>query len=440
MPKPRDFTLPTEIVLIKDLKPHPRNYRKHPKEQLNHIVESIKENKIYRNIVIAKDNTILAGHGVIEGLQILEATEAPCIRLDIEPDSPEALKVLAGDNEIANLANDNTFLLAELLKEVSEKTDNLIGTGYTDSTLEDLLDSLTKSSEGTEYQEPEYQGDNGYSDGDGGAYGDGDDTEPREVKEAVEDEFEVPEENEIKTDIVLGDLFEIGNHRLLCGDSTDKDSVGRLMNGEKADMVFTDPPYGNGASGYYGRGALGLRTIPGDESFVCFDKFLSLKMCDAYVFFLQWRTFKDAIQSLGENNLQLKTIAVWDKKNSGLGHGMAEQWEAIIIAGEIKYSRFGGNVFRISRETKKRVDSPHPHQKPIELLNDLLEYFKEYNLLLDPFLGSGSTMVASHQLDRRCYGMELDPRYCQVIIERMIKLDPTLVIKKNGEPFTLDIK
>jgi ParB-like chromosome segregation protein Spo0J len=157
---PKNFTLPIEIVPISELKPHPRNYRKHPKEQLNHIVQSIKENKIYRNIVIAKDNTILAGHGVIEGLQILDATEAPCIRLDIEPDSPEALKVLAGDNEIPNLANDNSFLLAELLKEVSDKTDNLIGTGYTDSTLEDLLDSLTKSSEDgdTDYQEPEYQG------------------------------------------------------------------------------------------------------------------------------------------------------------------------------------------------------------------------------------------------------------------------------------------
>jgi hypothetical protein len=169
---PKNFTLPIEIVPISELKPHPRNYRKHPKEQLKHIVESIKENKIYRNIVIAKDNTILAGHGVIEGLQILDATEAPCIRLDIDFDSPEALKVLAGDNEIANLANDNSFLLAELLKEVSDKTDNLIGTGYTDSTLEDLLDSLTKSSEGTEYQEPEYQGDGGYSGGDGDATND----------------------------------------------------------------------------------------------------------------------------------------------------------------------------------------------------------------------------------------------------------------------------
>jgi ParB-like chromosome segregation protein Spo0J len=170
---PKNFTLPIELVLISELKPHPRNYRKHPKEQLKHIVQSIKENKIYRNIVIAKDNTILAGHGVIEGLQMLEATEAPCIRLDIDFDSPEALKVLAGDNEIANLANDNSFLLAELLKEVSDKTDNLIGTGYTDSTLEDLLDSLTKSSEDgeTDYQEGEYQGNGGNGNETEGNYG-----------------------------------------------------------------------------------------------------------------------------------------------------------------------------------------------------------------------------------------------------------------------------
>jgi DNA modification methylase len=159
-----------------------------------------------------------------------------------------------------------------------------------------------------------------------------------------------------------------------------------------------------------------------------------LRICDAYVFFLQWRTFKEAIQTLENNELTLKTIAVWDKKNAGLNGagGMSEQWEAIIVAGNIKYSRFGGNVFSISREQKKRVDSPHPHQKPIELLSNLLEYFQEYNLLLDPFLGSGSTMVASHQLKRKCYGMELDPKYCQVIVDRMVKLDPTLEVKRNG--------
>jgi DNA modification methylase len=256
-----------------------------------------------------------------------------------------------------------------------------------------------------------------------------------EVLEAEEDDFSVPDGG-VETDIVLGDLFEIGEHRLLCGDSTDSDQVAKLMNGQKAELVFTDPPYGNGSSGKYGRGQLGVRTILNDETFDCVNDFFNLRICDAYVFFLQWRTFKEAIQTLENNELQLKTIAVWDKKNAGLNGagGMSEQWEAIIVAGNIKYSRFGGNVFNVSREQKKRIDSPHPHQKPIELLSDLLEYFQDYNLLLDPFSGSGSTMVASHQLKRKCYGMELDPKYCQVIVDRMKKLDPTLVIKKNGVP------
>jgi DNA modification methylase len=256
-----------------------------------------------------------------------------------------------------------------------------------------------------------------------------------EVIEAEEDDFAVPDGG-IETDIVLGDLFEIGEHRLLCGDSTDSDQVEKLMNGHKAELVFTDPPYGNGSSGKYGRGQLGVRTILNDETFDCVNDFFNLRICDAYVFFLQWRTFKEAIQTLENNELQLKTIAVWDKKNAGLNGagGMSEQWEAIIVAGNIKYSRFGGNVFNVSREQKKRIDSPHPHQKPIELLSDLLEYFQDYKLLVDPFSGSGSTMVAAHQLKRKCFGMELDPKYCQVIVDRMRKLDPILVIKKNGVP------
>lgn len=256
-----------------------------------------------------------------------------------------------------------------------------------------------------------------------------------EVLEAEEDDFAAPEGG-IETDIVLGDLFEIGEHRLLCGDSTDVDQVLKLMNGEKAELVFTDPPYGNGSSGKYGRGQLGVRTILNDETFECVNDFFNLRICDAYVFFLQWRTFKEAIQTLENNDLTLKTIAVWDKKNAGLNGagGMSEQWEAIIVAGNIKYSRFGGNVFNVSREQKKRIDSPHPHQKPIQLLSEILEYFRDYKLLVDPFSGSGSTMVASHQLKRKCYGMELDPKYCQVIVDRMKKLDPSLVIKKNGLP------
>jgi DNA modification methylase len=256
--------------------------------------------------------------------------------------------------------------------------------------------------------------------------------EEEEVLEAKEDDFDTTPPEIAKT--VLGDLYEIGEHRLLCGDSTDSDQVAKLMNGQKAELVFTDPPYGNGTSGKYGRGQLGVRTILNDDTFDCVNDFFNLRICDAYVFFLQWRTFKEAIETLENNDLQLKTIAVWDKKNAGLNGagGMAEQWEAIIVAGNIKYSRFGGNVFNVSREQKKRIDSPHPHQKPIQLLSDILEYFQDYKLLVDPFSGSGSTMVASHQLKRKCYGMELDPKYCDVIVKRMIKLDDTLTIKRNG--------
>ena len=260
------------------------------------------------------------------------------------------------------------------------------------------------------------------------------------ILEAEEDDYEEPDN--LKVDVVLGDLIEFectdGRvHRLICGDSTDSDTVERLMNGEKADMVFTDPPYGNGSSGKYGRGQLGVRTILNDENFNIVNDFFNLRVCDVYVFFLQWRTFKEALQTLENNNLQLKTIAVWDKKNAGLNGagGMSEQWEAIIVAGDVKYSRFGGNVFSVSREQKKRIDSPHPHQKPIELLNNVLEYFQKYNLLLDPFLGSGSTMIAAHQLKRKCYGMELDPKYCQVIIDRMQKLDSSIKVKINSKEY-----
>jgi DNA modification methylase len=242
------------------------------------------------------------------------------------------------------------------------------------------------------------------------------------IDNSADDEFDAEKEAEaiIEPVVQRGEIWQLGEHRLMCGDSTDTGDVALLMDGKKADMVFTDPPYGNGSSGKYGRGQLGVRTILGDTDFEVVKDFFNLRVCDVYVFFLQWRTFKEAIQTLESNNLQLRTIAVWDKKNAGLNGagGMSEQWEAILVAGNVEYSRFGGNVFSVSREHKKRIDSPHPHQKPVELLNNIFEYFQKYNLLFDPFLGSGSTLIACENTKRVCYGMEIDPKYCDVIIKR----------------------
>lgn len=119
------------MVPIKDLKPHPRNYREHPEDQIEHLRQSINDNGFYRNVVIAKDSTILAGHGITEAMQGLKYKQVPCYRLDIEPDSPQALKILAGDNYISHFANDDDRVLSEILKEIYTE-DDLLGTGFTD--------------------------------------------------------------------------------------------------------------------------------------------------------------------------------------------------------------------------------------------------------------------------------------------------------------------
>ena len=245
---------------------------------------------------------------------------------------------------------------------------------------------------------------------------------PSDEKDVVEDE--APEVNESKpAESQLGGVYQLGEHRLMCGDSADAESVAILMDGQKADMVFTDPPYGNGESGKYGRGQLGVRTILGDESLAAFNGFMDIIPADKIIYFLQWRTLAESIKTTEDKGLKINTVAVWDKKNAGLNGagGISEQWEAIVFAGNIKYRKFGGNVFSISREQHKREDSPHPHQKPIKLLAELFDFVDGCNTILDPFGGSGSTLIACEQLDRKCYMMELDPHYCDVIRKRWWK-------------------
>lgn len=130
--------LKVETLPLADLKPHPRNYRKHPEDQIAHLVASIEQYGFFRNIVIARDGTILAGHGVALAAARLDIKEVPCVRLPVEPDSPQALKVLAADNEIARLAEVDDRWLTEILREIKD-TDSLLGTGFDDRQLAALL-------------------------------------------------------------------------------------------------------------------------------------------------------------------------------------------------------------------------------------------------------------------------------------------------------------
>jgi DNA modification methylase len=274
--------------------------------------------------------------------------------------------------------------------------------------------------------------------------------------EAEEDEYEMPDE--LQTDIVLGDLFEIGEHRLLCGDSTDSDQVAKLMNGEKADIAFTSPPYNAGKSE-----ALSGNTHTTDNKYNEYnDNQTQSDYLDLLVGFTNNALMNAEylicnIQSLAGNKVALIDylyqyknnfidVAIWDK-----GHGapamaenvMTSAWEYMFfISSKDKASRaipnakFRGtvpNIYRGKPNRNNEFSSVHAATFPIDLPEWALQFTKEKDIVLDQFCGTGTTMVAAHQLKRKCFGMELDPKYCQVIVDRMRKLDPNIVVKRNGQ-------
>lgn len=267
-----------------------------------------------------------------------------------------------------------------------------------------------------------------------------------ETQEAKEDDYEIPDE--IETDIVLGDLIEIGEHRLLCGDAKNSDDVSKLMGGMLADIVVTDPPYNTGMSGSKNEKARLSHMF--DDSFTP-EQWEDLKIssfsnynlftkgeCAFYVF-IDWRRVSEFREVL-ETFANVKNIIVWDKGVHGLGSDYKSTYENIVVGkkGSPNISnRYGldyQDIWRVQRKMNR--DEDHATKKPIELLNKpILHASKKDDIVLDLFGGSGSTMIASHQLERKAYLSENKPKYCQVIIDRMLKLDPSIEVKINGKEY-----
>jgi len=260
---------------------------------------------------------------------------------------------------------------------------------------------------------------------------------PLEDIEAEEDNYEEPDE--LQVDVVLGDLIEIGEHRLLCGDSTDSEQVAKLMNGKKADMVFTDPPYGVNYQSNMRTKSQKFDVLENDNVFIT-EWINNLPLFSkGFVFvWTSWKVLKQWIEfcePIGE----LSNLIIWNKGGGGIGDlkkTFSTDFEVALVyhrGAEIKGKRLG-SVWSIGKDGSTKY--LHPTQKPIELAAMAIENVTTINnLVLDLFLGSGSTMVAAHQLKRKCYGMELDPKYCQIIIDRMQKLDPDIEIKINGKEY-----
>jgi len=266
----------------------------------------------------------------------------------------------------------------------------------------------------------------------------------KEDEVVVEDDYEIPED--IETDIHVGDIFEIGEHRLMCGDSTDQEMVTTLMNNNLADMVVTDPPYN---VDYTGGTKDALKIMNDKKSDTEFYDFLyqafsnlakSIKRGgSAYVFHADTEglNFRKAFM---ESGFLMKQCLIWEKNSLVMGRQDYQWMHEPILYGWLEGASHSWYSDR-KQTTLLKFDRPirskeHPTMKPVSIVGYLIKNSsKEDDIILDTFLGSGTTMVASHQLGRKCYGMELDPKYCKVIIDRMKLLDSTIVIKKNGEVY-----
>jgi site-specific DNA-methyltransferase (adenine-specific) len=281
--------------------------------------------------------------------------------------------------------------------------------------------------------------------------------------EAKEDEYVPPAE--IQTDIVKGDLFELRKgdlcHRLLCGDSTDSDAVSKLMGGSKARMAFTSPPYNAGKSE-----KLSGNTHTSDNKY---NKYHDNQTQQNYLNLLIEFTNNALInadylicnlQSLSGNKIALieylhkyKTnfidVAIWDKGNGAPAMAenvMTSVWEYIFFISSkenatraIPNAGFRGtiqNIYRGKPNTNNEFSEFHAAVFPIDLPVWAIQFSKVGDIVLDQFLGTATTMVAAHQLERNCYGMELDEKYCQIGIDRMLKLDEDIQLFRNGEDVT----
>jgi DNA modification methylase len=237
--------------------------------------------------------------------------------------------------------------------------------------------------------------------------------------EIIEDE--VPDVDDAEPITKLGDIWQLGRHRLMCGDSTDKATVELLMNGNKADMVFTDPPYGYEYQSNMRTKSKKFDVLVNDDKILDFMPRIK-EQCNGFVFICTTWKVLDKWLPLFNKYFDLSNMIIWDKGGGGIGdleHTFLTDYEIILCShnsAKITGKRIG-SVWNIPKDNAN--DYVHATQKPIKLSATAIENTtNESDIILDVFGGSGSTLIACEQLDRTCYMMELDPKYCDVIIKR----------------------
>ena len=362
-------------VEVSALIPYARNSRTHDDAQVAQISASIKEFGWTNPILVDGDKGIIAGHGRLMAARKLGMTKVPVIELKDMTEAQKKAYVIADNRLALNAGWDNAMLTIEL-KDLEDEGFDLSITGFDDSELDALLNPIVE-------------------------------TEGLTDENAVPD---VPEEPKTK----LGDIYILGNHRLMCGDSTSIDAVEKLMDGTAVDLIFTDPPYNVGFNGRSGKHEVIKNDNLSESEFATFIEEVcnTIKAINpkAYYIWCNWNFY-----GILQGKLDYKTCIVWAKNVFGMGNGYRHQHEFCLFNGKIdEVIKNESDLWEI----KKDHNYVHPTQKPVALsVRAFGNHIKLLNVL-DLFGGSGSTLIGAEQTGRKAFVMELDPKYCDVIVKR----------------------
>ncbi|MEO0884096.1 MAG: DNA methyltransferase [Pseudomonadota bacterium] len=417
-----------ERLAISSLKPSKRNARTHSKKQIKQIASSIKQFGFTNPVLVDEQRTILAGHGRVDAAKELGMTAIPVVRIEHMTEAQKRAYVIA-DNQLALNAGWDEAILAIEFGELSDLGFDLTLTGFEMGDIDQIIASI-------------------------GSVGE------------VGEEPPVPQPSSGPAISQPGDIWQIGHHRLICDDATKPETYDRLLDGAKADLIFTDPPYNVPVDGHVS--GLGKQThrefamASGEMTEKEFERFLRSVFGhlvriskDGAIHFvcMDWRHMGEVLSAGRETYTELKNLCVWAKSNGGMGSLYRSQHELVFVfksgttshINNVKLGKHGRNRTNLWSyaganafgETRDDDLAMHPTVKPLALVKDaILDCSNRNGIVLDAFAGSGTTLLAAHETGRKGYGVEIDPSYCDVILTRLKAAGLTPIHAETGIAFT----
>jgi DNA modification methylase len=400
-----------ESMAVADLRPHDRNPRTHSKKQVAQIADSIRRFGFVNPVFVDGDGQVIAGHGRVEAAKLLGMKKVPVLRFEHMTEAEKRAYVIA-DNRLAELAGWDNDLLALELSAITELDGEfeLALTGFDTAEIEALLNGL--------------------------------DNEQSSAEEGVEIDEQAPVVSRV------GDMWQLGDHIIICGDATDPAVYDRLLGGEKAEMVFTDPPYNVPVNGH----VCGLGKVQHDEFVMAsgemseaeFTEFLT-KVAKNLASFssdgsihyvcMDWRHIGELLAAGRAAYSEFKNLVVWNKDNGGMGAFYRSKHELVFVFkngtathinnfGLGQHGRYRTNVWDYAGVNSLKAErgeelAMHPTVKPVAMVADAIrDCSRRGGIILDAFSGSGTTIIAAEQTCRKARVIELDPRYVDVAVRR----------------------